>query len=207
MSDQGSKPDGTSCQVCQALRVLKLAAPGSTDGDRMTVGCGDDNGIETAKASTRLSNTASIDLFTNAAHLPVIYGKTGEQLMISFVDASRLFFQRAFDFEGRSSRAEYWWAYLMGILLYLGGSIVLGVLGQLGAIIFFLILLGMIIPGLAVVIRRLHDTDRSGWWILIGVVPLVGFIVMLVFMCTPGTKGPNKFGQDPYGGFDANVFN
>ena len=57
--------------------------------------------------------------------------------------------------------------------------------------------LAMIIPGLAVGVRRLHDTDRSGWWLLIGFVPLVGGIVLLVFMIMSGTRGPNRFGADP----------
>ena len=60
--------------------------------------------------------------------------------------------------------------------------------------------LAVLVPSIAVTIRRLHDTERSGWWILIAFVPLVGGIVLLVFMCLDGTGGPNKFGPDPKGG-------
>ncbi len=59
----------------------------------------------------------------------------------------------------------------------------------------------LFIPALAVTIRRLHDTDRSGWWIFISMVPLIGFIVLLVFWLSEGTRGPNRFGPDPKGGY------
>ncbi len=74
-----------------------------------------------------------------------------------------------------------------------GTWILLGLLCLWSLIIF--------IPALAVVIRRLHDTDRSGWWILISIVPLIGMIVLLVFYVSEGTRGPNRFGPDPKGGY------
>ena len=74
-----------------------------------------------------------------------------------------------------------------------GTWIVIGLLSLWSLFIF--------IPALAVVIRRLHDTDRSGWWILISLVPLIGPIVLLVFCCIDGTRGPNRFGPDPKGGY------
>jgi len=58
----------------------------------------------------------------------------------------------------------------------------------------------MLIPSIAAGIRRLHDTDRSGWWLLIGLVPLIGVIVLIVFFVTQGTSGPNTYGDDPYAG-------
>ena len=72
------------------------------------------------------------------------------------------------------------------------GWILVGLLG-----LWWLITL---IPNLAVAIRRLHDTDRSGWWLFIGMIPLVGTIILLVFMFTEGTRGPNRFGPDPKAG-------
>ncbi|MDO5639496.1 MAG: DUF805 domain-containing protein [Neisseria sp.] len=57
----------------------------------------------------------------------------------------------------------------------------------------------MIFPSLAVLVRRLHDTDRSGWWVLIGLIPFVGSIVLLVFSVLDGTDGSNRFGEDPKG--------
>jgi len=138
------------------------------------------------------------------------------------------------DFSGRAPRAEYWWFYLGMIVAYLVAMIIdslvgINLIGPYG--LFTLILaLGVIVPGLAATVRRLHDTNRSGWWILIAVVPyfimgvmmgmaaasgsttgmasaglvgliaLAGGIAMLVFMVLPGTKGDNRFGPDPYAG-------
>ena len=67
-------------------------------------------------------------------------------------------------------------------------------------IIMLLIILGLLIPSLAAGVRRLHDTDRSGWWLLIAFIPLVGAIVLLVFFVLEGNKGDNRFGPDPYAG-------
>jgi len=58
-------------------------------------------------------------------------------------------------------------------------------------------MLAMLVPWLAVTVRRLHDTDRSGWWLLILFVPLIGQIILFVFLVTGGTRGPNRFGPDP----------
>jgi len=63
--------------------------------------------------------------------------------------------------------------------------------------VYMLYSLAAMIPGLAVSIRRLHDTDRSGWSLLLGLIPLVGPIILLVFYASPGTPGPNRFGYDP----------
>ena len=108
------------------------------------------------------------------------------------------------DFSGRAPRAEYWWFYLFMIILYCVAMILDGMSGGgFGGTpygLFTAILaLGLIIPGLAVSVRRLHDTDRSGWWLLISFIPLIGAIVLLVFTVTQGTQGDNRFGSDPYG--------
>lgn len=63
-----------------------------------------------------------------------------------------------------------------------------------------LYMLAFLLPGISVLVRRMHDIDKSGWWIWIGLVPLVGGIVLLVFACTEGTKGANRFGPDPKAG-------
>jgi uncharacterized membrane protein YhaH (DUF805 family) len=57
-----------------------------------------------------------------------------------------------------------------------------------------------LLPSLAMGVRRLHDTDRSGWWWLLSFIPLIGIIVLIVFWCSEGTRGPNRFGLDPLGG-------
>jgi uncharacterized membrane protein YhaH (DUF805 family) len=106
------------------------------------------------------------------------------------------------DFNGRARRKEYWMFFLFNIIItivlvivdgMLGTSAVPGALGLLGA----LYSLALLVPGIAVAVRRLHDTGRSGWWILIGLVPFVGFIVLIVFMVQDGTPGENQFGKNP----------
>jgi len=109
--------------------------------------------------------------------------------------------KRYADFQGRSRRKEYW-MYTLFIFLV---SMVLTMI-DLGmgtgtptgfGILSGLFSLAILIPSIAVGVRRLHDTDRSGWWILIGLIPLIGFIVLLVFYVQDGTPGTNKFGASP----------
>ena len=101
------------------------------------------------------------------------------------------------EFSGRARRKEYW----MFVLFNLIASIVAGVIdGLLGTrMISSLYSLAVLLRGLAVCARCLHDTDRSGWWMLIALIPLVGWIVLLVFMCLDSTPGENRFGANPKG--------
>ena len=114
--------------------------------------------------------------------------------------------QKYADFSGRARRAEYWWytlfSTLVSIALTVVDTTVLGSGGAAGGIgvLSGLWSLALLIPSLAVSVRRLHDKDKSGWWLLIGLVPIVGAIVLLVWFCTRGTEGPNQFGPDPLGG-------
>jgi uncharacterized membrane protein YhaH (DUF805 family) len=99
-------------------------------------------------------------------------------------------------FEGRARRTEYWMFALVNFCV----ELVLYILAILIHPLFFLIIiygLAVIVPSLAVASRRLHDIDKSFWWILIGFIPFVGGIILLVFACLPGTQGPNQFGPDP----------
>ncbi len=107
------------------------------------------------------------------------------------------------DFSGRAPRAEYWWFYLLVVVAYVIATIVDSMIGSSFAgtgygIVTALVACGFLIPSLAAGARRLHDTDRSGWWLLIGLVPLIGAIVLLVFFVTQGTSGSNQYGEDPY---------
>ncbi len=113
------------------------------------------------------------------------------------------------DYSGRAPRAEYWWfallagvVSLVAILLdrLLGTDKVLGVADVLGnGIIYLVVSLALLIPALAVSVRRLHDTDRSGWWMLLAIIPVVGLVVV-VFFLLKGTNDSNRFGPDPYAG-------
>ncbi len=110
--------------------------------------------------------------------------------------------RRYADFNGRSRRKEYWSYTLLIIAAVIGLSLIEGVLGMSGMVagvygpLTTLLLLGTLVPSLAAGVRRLHDQDKSGWWMLLGLVPLAG-LVLLVFFLLEGTRGENRFGPDP----------
>jgi uncharacterized membrane protein YhaH (DUF805 family) len=97
-------------------------------------------------------------------------------------------------FEGRAGRPEFWWFALFNAIVAIVIAVVGAAVGARYLVDFYF--LAVLLPGLGVSIRRLHDTNRSGWWILIGLVPFGGF-VLLVFYILEGTRGPNRFGADP----------
>ncbi len=99
-------------------------------------------------------------------------------------------------FSGRARRKEYWMFFLINLIVSLAINVIEAiVLGT--AFLGLIYALAVFLPYLAVTIRRLHDTDRSGWWFLIAFIPLVGAIVLLVFLVMEGTSGDNQFGADP----------
>ena len=102
-------------------------------------------------------------------------------------------------FEGRANRPQYWYFVLTQFLAFFILEL-LCVIPFVNIIAFLALLVlcfGLFVPGIAVTVRRLHDTNRSGWWLLLCFVPFVGSIVILVFMCLEGTKGANKYGDEP----------
>ena len=117
------------------------------------------------------------------------------------------------DFSGRARRTEYWMFTLFNVIILIVLSFVDRALGfgtfagssGAGSVAFAASLgplsglysLAVLLPSLAVAVRRLHDTNRSGWWLLIGLIPFIGGIVLLVFMVLEGTRGPNPHGPDP----------
>ncbi|HLY54648.1 MAG TPA: DUF805 domain-containing protein [Stellaceae bacterium] len=113
------------------------------------------------------------------------------------------------NFQGRAARSEYWWFFLFVIIVDIAVSILSGILGavlgntgaMIGSLISIVFLLAIIVPGIAVTVRRLHDLDRSGWWIFISLVPLIGPILLIIWYCTKGSLGPNRFGNDPLGAY------
>ena len=99
-------------------------------------------------------------------------------------------------FGGRARRKEYWMFFLFNFII----TVVLGLIEGLvdgPGIVGSLYSLAVLIPGIAVSVRRLHDIGRCGWWMLIGLVPLVGAIVLLIFMVQDGQQGENQYGYSP----------
>jgi uncharacterized membrane protein YhaH (DUF805 family) len=115
---------------------------------------------------------------------------------VSFGEAVKLAFQNAFNYQGRASRSAYWWFALATFIVYLILDIILvrAIGGGAGIALYYILALGIFVVSLSLAVRRLHDTDRSGWWALIALIPFVGSIVLLVFACLSGTPGPNRFG-------------
>ena len=99
-------------------------------------------------------------------------------------------------FNGRARRKEYWMFVLFSTIISLGLGLVEFLVGSPG-IIGGLYGLAVIIPAAAVAVRRLHDTDRSGWWLLIAFVPLIGAVVFFVFMVLDSKPGQNQYGENP----------
>ena len=106
------------------------------------------------------------------------------------------------EFGGQAQKAEYWFFFLFTILV----SVVLGIIDRITGsfmpqvgmgLLGVLYSLAVFIPTLAVSIRRLHDTGRSGWWLFIGLIPLVGVIVLIIFMVQDSNPGENQYGPNP----------
>ena len=126
------------------------------------------------------------------------------------------------DFRTRSTRSEYWYftlAYvILSIIIFIplmgmgasaafgsgssGGG--LGIMGTVFTVLWVVLILAMFIPSLSVMVRRLHDIGKSGWWYFIGFIPLVGPIILIVFLCTESQRGANKWGPNPHGLADGN---
>ncbi len=115
---------------------------------------------------------------------------------MEFKDAVKSAFSKYFTISGRACRSEYWY-YVLFIILVSFGLMTISMILPFLAMLSMVFSLATIIPSITVAIRRLHDIDRSGWWILIGFIPLIGTIVLLIFFVKQGTEGPNDFGDDP----------
>ena len=108
---------------------------------------------------------------------------------VSFIDAVKSFFVHYADFKGRSTRAEYWWVTLFNFLV---STLVTAIIPDLA----FLWSLAVLVPGIAICVRRLHDAGKSGWYYLLCLIPVVGFILVLVQLCKP-SQPDNQWGPFP----------
>tara|TARA_Y200000002_G_scaffold297613_1_gene252240 strand:+ start:96 stop:476 length:381 start_codon:yes stop_codon:yes gene_type:complete len=122
---------------------------------------------------------------------------------MNFSQAVSSFFARWKDFNGRSSRSEYWWATFFVILTSIFTNILTLFLGLSGSIVAIIVLLLIVIfslfltiASLALVVRRLHDTNKSGWWYLI-IFTIIGVLPLLYWYCKKGDEGENRFGSNP----------
>ena len=118
---------------------------------------------------------------------------------MSFIDAVQSALTKYATFSGRARRSEYWWFVLFNVIVSVLAVVVDSALGTepgRTGVVGLVVALALLLPGLAVTARRLHDTGRSGWWMLIALVPLVGAIVMLVFT-VQDSQGPNAWGDSP----------
>lgn len=122
---------------------------------------------------------------------------------MTFMESIRICFTKYVVWKGRAARSEYWWF----VLFAFAASIVLGVVdaaflgvgpggtGILGGVFS----LATFLPSLSVLVRRLHDTDRTGWWFWVILVPVVGWIVLVVFLASKSSNGDNQYGAEPFG--------
>jgi uncharacterized membrane protein YhaH (DUF805 family) len=122
---------------------------------------------------------------------------------MDFMTAVRTCLSKYVDFSGRARRSEYWYFALFSFLVGVVSNILDTVLGTdydgatSGGLINTVVGLALFLPGLAAAVRRLHDTDRSGWWVLIGIIPIIGWILIIVWLATDSKAGDNRFGPNP----------
>ena len=113
---------------------------------------------------------------------------------MNFVDAIKSGFSNYVGFSGRAARSEFWYWTLFSIIANVVAGIIDSVLGL--GLVGVIVSLGLLLPGIAVSARRLHDLDRTGWWLLIAFTG-IGIILLIVWDCMKGTTGPNSYGPDP----------
>ncbi|PKM29548.1 MAG: DUF805 domain-containing protein [Gammaproteobacteria bacterium HGW-Gammaproteobacteria-11] len=115
--------------------------------------------------------------------------------MEHFVNAIKLHYA---DFTGRATRTQYWMYTLFYILIYIGLGVIDYIIGM--NLLTALFALALLIPSIAIAARRLHDTNRSGWWQLIAIIPLIGAIVLIVFLVSDTQPEDNQYGPNPKAG-------
>ena len=141
---------------------------------------------------------------------------------MTFQESIRTCLSKFVTWQGRATRSEYWYFFLFCVLCQIAAAIVDNVLGTTMKVpnamtgemqsmgygyVYGLVGLVLFLPNLAALVRRLHDTGRSGWWYWIALIPLIGIILLLVWLCSRGTNGANQYGPDELGGGFAETFN
>jgi uncharacterized membrane protein YhaH (DUF805 family) len=113
---------------------------------------------------------------------------------VDFKTAVTEAFRNIFTYTGRASRSAYWWFALADVVAIIVLEILTIVLKDFGLILLILAGIGLALTGLSLGVRRMHDQDKSGFMLLLGLIPFVGGIIVLVLTCLPGTPGPNRYG-------------
>lgn len=118
-----------------------------------------------------------------------------------FVEAISVCFSKYVSISGRDRRSEFWFFFLFVTAGYLITGMLDGVLMAMGIfpLVGLAFWLGTLLPYCTVSIRRMHDQDKSGWWLLVGLIPLIGWIILIVLLAKDGTAGTNRFGKDAKG--------
>ena len=111
---------------------------------------------------------------------------------MNFIESLQTCYKKFFDFSGRASKSEYWWFQLYNTILYILTLVFQNDL----ALLFSILVIANLIPVFAAGVRRVHDSNKSGWWILISFVPIAGLYIF-VLLITDGSKGKNRFGPKP----------
>ena len=126
---------------------------------------------------------------------------------MGFVEASKSYLVKWLNFKERTSRSEYWWGYLFSVIFSFSIGFIIGFVAAIigveeGSTTMGLLQLPLtlfvVIAGLSLSVRRLHDIDRSGWWFLI-IFTIIGAFVLIYWACKRGNEGENRFGADPLG--------
>ena len=111
---------------------------------------------------------------------------------MNFVESIQTCYKKFFDFSGRASKSEYWWFQLYNAIIYVLSFVFQGDL----VLLFSILIIVNLIPVYAVGVRRIHDSDKSGWFVLISLIPLIGLYIF-VLLLQDGSKGKNRFGIKP----------
>lgn len=98
---------------------------------------------------------------------------------------------------GRATRSEYWYFFLFLVIVNIVASVLDSTIFGDIPVLYLIATLALLVPSIAAGVRRLHDTDKAGWWLLVGLIPVIGTIVLIVFFCQRGSVGTNQFGPDP----------
>ena len=154
---------------------------------------------QVSKSSISSSSSRDISLQStpnaNTLHKPFVPNNLASQARMGFGEAVRTCFQKYAVFRGRATRSEYWFWQLFWLVVFVG-CVFLSTISNssFGGTLFGLFILGAFIPSLSVLVRRLHDTGKSGWWVLLNAIPFIGPLVVLVFTLQYSEESENEHG-------------